>query len=431
MKVKKKKTAAKTSSKTPSWVPTAAEITKAARDLVTKLRDRAAETDKLRDLPAATIADLKKAGIHKIFTPRRYGGFEMDWGVHVDVTRELGRGCGSTSWVASVVYCHTWLLARFHPEAQEEFWPTCPDAVIGTAFAGGGTMREVKGGFILDGRWKFSSGINHADCAVVAARVGEYDPHSGQRGIFRMALLLPGEYEVIDVWHSEGLRGTGSNDIKVTERFIPAHRTILTEEATGTTPPGARLHKSYIYNVEFSPYFFTLLTGPMMGTAIGAFEQYCEQTKARKGQMFGEAVAEQVPVQIRVGESAAELHAARLLVDNTTKWLHEFGVARRPLPATSLQIIRRDLALAAKLSQRAAGRVAGMMGVTGQIGANPVQRAMRDLRTICSHGGIQWDASMGPVGKMLFGVSTGDKRVDADRDYLEPAGVPNLFDRTN
>ena len=400
-----------------------------ARDLLPALRERAAKTEDLRHLTPETVADLKKAGIHKIFTPRRYGGYEMDWGVHVDVTRELGRACGSTAWVASVVYCHTWLLARFPPEAQEEFWPGCPDAIIGTAFAGGGTMREVKGGYVLNGQWKFSSGIDHADCAIVAARVGAYDPHSGQRGIFRMALILPDEYEMIDVWQSEGLRGTGSNDIKVSERFIPAHRTILTEDATGTTPPGAKLHKNYIYSVEFSPYFFTLIAGPMMGTAIGAFEEYCRQTAARTGQMFSESVAEQVPVQIRVGESAAELQAARLLIDNVNNWLRDLGKARRPLPATALQTIRRDLALAAKFCLRSAGRVAGMMGVTGQIGRNPVQRLFRDLRTICSHGGIQWDASMGPIGKLLLGLNTGDAKVDADRRFIDPSGPPSLFDR--
>lgn len=420
--------AAKAPARKGDAVPTAAEMIARARALIPKLRERARQTEQLRRLPPETVADLKAAGIHKIYTPRRYGGFEMDWGVHVDVTRELGRACGSTAWVASVVYCHTWLLARFPPKAQEEFWPKCPDAVIGTAFAGGGTMREVKGGYVLNGQWKFSSGIDHSDCAVVAARVGDYDPHSGQRAIFRMALLLPEDYEMIDVWESEGLRGTGSNDIKVTELFIPAHRTILTEEATGTTPPGAKLHDKYIYSVEFSPYFFTLIAGPMMGTAIGAFEEYCRQTTTRKGQMSKESIVDQVPVQIRVGESAAELQAARLLIDNVNKWLGDFGIARRPLPGTSLAAIRRDLALAAKLCLRSAGRIAGMMGVTGQIGHNPVQRLYRDLRTICSHGGIQWDASMGPVGKLLFGLSTGDAKVDADRRFLDPAGPSSLFD---
>jgi 3-hydroxy-9,10-secoandrosta-1,3,5(10)-triene-9,17-dione monooxygenase len=410
----------------PSHVPTPHEMVAAARKLIPALRERALATERNRELLPETIADLKRAGIHKLFTPRRYGGFEMDWGVHVDVSRELGRGCGSTAWVASVVYCHTWLLARFPAECQEEFWPSHPDAVIGTAFAGGGAMRKVKGGYILNGRWRFSSGINHADCAVVAAAVGEHDPHSGRQQVFRMAMLLPSDYTVIDVWHAEGLRGTGSNDIEVKEKFIPEHRTILTAAATGREPPGAKLHASYIYRVEFAPYFFTLLAGPLLGTAIGAFEEYCAITKTRVGAMYRESVAEQVPVQVRVGESAAELQAARLLVDNISRGLHEVGAAGRALSGTALLSIRRDLALAAKLCVRSAGRLAGMMGVSGQIGHNPVHRQVRDCRTIASHGGVQWDASLGPIGKLMLGLKTGDAKVDQDADRLSPAADPAL-----
>ena len=397
----------------PSYVPTRQEMTQAATDLIPVLRERAQATEALRDIPEETIADLKAAGIHKMFTPHRYGGFEMDWGTHVDVSRELGKACGSTSWVSSVVFCHTWLLARFPPECQEEFWPGCPDAIIGTAFAGGGVMEETDGGYILNGRWKFSSGIRHSDCAVVAASVGKPDPHSGKTMVFRMAMLMPSEYEILDVWHSEGLRGTGSHDIKVTDQFIPAHRTVLTQEATGTTPPGAELHDSYLYSVEFAPYFFTLLAGPLLGTAMGALEEYCRLTAARTGQMFGESIAEQVPVQTRTGESAAEIQAANLLVENVMDYQQRYGIEGRDLPGTALMMIRRDLSYAARLCANATTRLSGMMGVTGQNGHNPVQRHFRDCRTISSHGGIQWDASMGPPGKVMLGLKTGDERVDA------------------
>ena len=397
-----------------SYIPTREEVRQAARNLIPVLRERALATEENRTLLPETIADLKAAGIHKIFTPKRYGGFEMDWGAHVDITKELGRGCGSTSWVASVVYCHTWLLARFPPDCQEEFWPTHPDAIIGTAFAGGGSMTETKGGYILNGQWKFSSGINHSDCAIVAAKVGKIDddPHSGRTQVFRMAMLLPSEYEIVDVWHSEGLRGTGSNDIKVVDQFVPAHRTILTEEATGMKPPGAVLHDSYIYDVEFSPYFFTLVAGPMLGTALGALEQYCELTKKRVGQMFKESISQQVPVQIRVGESAAEIQAATLLVNNISDYLHEEGKAGRALPGTTLMTIRRDLAHASRQCLSAVTRLSGMMGVSAQTGNNPVQRHFRDCRTMSTHGGLQWDASMGPVGKRLLSLQTGDPKID-------------------
>lgn len=398
----------------PSYIPTRTEITQAARDLIPVLRERAVETENNRDLLPETVADLKAAGVHKLFTPRRYGGFEMDWGVHVDVTREIGRGCGSSSWVSSVVFCHNWLLARFPPDCQEEFWTNRPDAVIGTAFAGGGGMEETDDGFILNGRWKFSSGINHSDCAIVAAQVGKRDDdaHSGRTQVFRMAMLLPSEYEVIDTWDSEGLRGTGSHDIKVVNQFVPKHRTILTEEATGTTPPGAVLHDSYIYSVEFSPYFFTLVAGPMLGTAMGALEEYTEQTKGRTGQMFGESIVDQVPVQVRLGESAAEIHSAHLSIDNINRYLHEEGASGRPLPGTTLNTVRRDLAYASRQCLSAASRLSGMMGVTAQSGRNPVQRHFRDCRTISTHGGLQWDGAMGPNGKRMFGLKTGDPKVD-------------------
>ena len=411
----------------PDYVPTRSEIVRAARDLIPILRDRAQATESNRDLPVETVADLKAAGIHKIFTPKRYGGFEMDWGTHVDVSRELGKACGSTAWISSVVFCHTWLLARFPPECQEEFWPQHPDAVIGTAFAGGGVMTKTEDGYILNGRWKFSSGIKHSDCAVVAASVGKPDPHSGKLMVFRMAMLLPGEYEIIDVWDSEGLRGTGSHDIKVENQFIPAHRTVLTEEATGTAPPGAKLHDSYLYRVEFTPYFFTLLAGPMLGTAMGALDEYCRLTKERTGQMFGESIADQVPVQVRTGESAAEIQAANLLVDNATQYLHDNGIAGKDLPGTALMMVRRDLAQASRLCLSAATRLSGMMGVTGQNGHNPVQRHFRDCRTISTHGGIQWDAAMGHPGKVMLGVKTGDEKVDAAASDQHRAGIDHFI----
>ena len=55
------------------------------------LRDRAREPEELRRLPDETVSDLRAAGLHKLFTPKRFGGFEMPWGTYVDVSRMLGQ----------------------------------------------------------------------------------------------------------------------------------------------------------------------------------------------------------------------------------------------------------------------------------------------------------------------------------------------------
>ncbi|SUZ58718.1 uncharacterized protein METZ01_LOCUS11572 [marine metagenome] len=410
------KSATKTSK--PSYIPTREELTKAAADLIPKLRERAEEAEDLRMMPDETIEDIKKAGIHKMFTPKRYGGFEMDWGTQVDVARELGKGCASTSWMSSVVMSHSWNLGRFPAEAQEEFWPSCPDAIIATAFAGGGEMKKTEGGYILNGLWRFASGVDHSDCSIVAGQYKNTRSKSGTVLDYRMALIMPDQYEIVDTWHAEGLKGTGSKDIKVVDTFVPEHRTVKALELGGNNPPGSELHESYIYRVEMGMYFNTLLSGPILGATHGVLLEYLEQTRSRFGSMFGERVSEQAPVQQKIGASYEELRTSDLIIDDLCNYLHEQGQAGNSILGDDRLKIRRETAMAAQLCLKSGTRLSGMMGVTAQTGRNPAQRMFRDLRTMSTHGAIHWDNATTPTGSYLLGIETGDPLIDENNEFL-------------
>jgi len=410
------KSATKTSK--PSYIPSREELTKAAADLVPKLRERAEEAEDLRMMPDETIEDIKKAGIHKMFTPKRYGGFEMDWGTQVDVARELGKGCASTSWMSSVVMSHSWNLGRFPAEAQEEFWPSCPDAIIATAFAGGGEMKKTEGGYILNGLWRFASGVDHSDCSIVAGQYKNTRSKSGTVLDYRMALIMPDQYEIVDTWHAEGLKGTGSKDIKVVDTFVPEHRTVKALELGGNNPPGSELHESYIYRVEMGMYFNTLLSGPILGATHGVLLEYLEQTRSRFGSMFGERVSEQAPVQQKIGASYEELRTSDLIIDDLCNYLHEQGQAGNSILGDDRLKIRRETAMAAQLCLKSGTRLSGMMGVTAQTGRNPAQRMFRDLRTMSTHGAIHWDNATTPTGSYLLGIETGDPLIDENNEFL-------------
>ena len=410
------KSATKTSK--PSYIPTREELTKAAADLIPKLRERAEEAEDLRMMTDETIEDIKKAGIHKMFTPKRYGGFEMDWGTQVDVARELGKGCASTSWMSSVVMSHSWNLGRFPAEAQEEFWPSCPDAIIATAFAGGGEMKKTEGGYILNGLWRFASGVDHSDCSIVAGQYKNTRSKSGTVLDYRMALIMPDQYEIVDTWHAEGLKGTGSKDIKVVDTFVPEHRTVKALELGGNNPPGSELHESYIYRVEMGMYFNTLLSGPILGATHGVLLEYLEQTRSRFGSMFGERVSEQAAVQQKIGASYEELRTSDLIIDDLCNYLHEQGQAGNSILGDDRLKIRRETAMAAQLCLKSGTRLSGMMGVTAQTGRNPAQRMFRDLRTMSTHGAIHWDNATTPTGSYLLGIETGDPLIDENNEFL-------------
>ncbi len=197
-----------------------AEIIARARALLPELRQRAAEVEALRRLPDDLNRAFAKAGFYKIMQPRRYGGYELDFGTQTELGCELGRACGSASWVATITCCHAWLAGMFPKEAQDDVWGGDPDATLSSSFmAVGPQVERVPGGWHVSGRWKFSSGVDHCQWAAVMLPIAPK---------VYFALLRLAECRIEDVWHSVGLAGTGSNDIVAENIFLPEHRACST-----------------------------------------------------------------------------------------------------------------------------------------------------------------------------------------------------------
>jgi 3-hydroxy-9,10-secoandrosta-1,3,5(10)-triene-9,17-dione monooxygenase len=392
----------------PLSVPTPAELEAAAERLAPLAREHAQAAEAARDLPATVVAALKDAGFHRFYMPRRFGGYGMDWGPHFTVSERLARECGSTGWITSLVFSHIMFVARFAPEGQEEFFARSPDAVLGTGSAGHGAIEAEGDGFRVAGRWSFVSGINHAGGAMVVAREG------GKGPISHFVLLLPGEYRVVDAWQSEGLRGTGSHDIVVDGALIPARRVLTMAQFASTEPPGAAIAESYVHRMRPAPYQKSWFMGPLLGTARGALQSYCDQTRARAGRLFGESVAQQVPVQVRAGEAYANIESADLIFRDVIRQLHAHGEGGGDITGEALLRIKRSVTFGSRLCASTADSLASMMGISGYTVGNPVQRLHRDCRTISMHIELNWDHSMSPTGKRLLGIPTGDPLIDGD-----------------
>lgn len=387
--------------------PTLPELAAAAERLAPLVRAHAAEAEARRDPVPAVVTALKAAGLHRLYRPRRYGGYGLDWGAHFVASERLSRECGATGWLTSLVFSHVMFVARFAPEAQEEFFGASgDDAVLATGSAGGGAIRRDEAGWRLSGRWSFASGVNVATGAMVVAR------ENGEGPISHFALLMPGEYRVEDTWNAEGLRGTGSHDVVVEGAFVPERRVLTMQQFASMNPPGAAIAESYVHRVRPAPYQKSWFLAPLLGTARGALASYLEQTRARTGRILGESIVTQVPVQVRVGEACANLDAAELLFDDALRRLHEYGAAGEEVNGERLLRLRRTITLGARLCASTADMLASMMGITGHTASNPVQRLYRDCRTVSTHIELNWDHSMAPTGKVRLGVPTGDPLID-------------------
>ncbi|HLI21187.1 MAG TPA: flavin-dependent monooxygenase, partial [Stellaceae bacterium] len=213
------------------------------------LRQRASETEKLRRLPDATLADLHETELFRLFQPTRYGGIEAPIRAFVDIGATLGRGCGSTSWVFNNLIVHNWMLGYWPRQAQDEVWQANPRALIGSSFVfPAGKAEKTPGGYRLSGKWPFASGIDASDWMMLAAPATRSDGAASEPRFF---LVPKSEYSSIDNWHVMGLAGTGSKDIVVDNIFVAEHRTLAAADGKGAPHPGSAVNPGALYRLAW------------------------------------------------------------------------------------------------------------------------------------------------------------------------------------
>jgi 3-hydroxy-9,10-secoandrosta-1,3,5(10)-triene-9,17-dione monooxygenase len=368
--------------------PTLEDLVARAEAMVPALKQRAATAERDGRLSRETIEEFKDAGFFRVFVPKRYGGLELDYGLtQIEICNQLGRACGSSAWVFSVVTCHAWLLGMMPEAAQEAVWSSGPDTLMTTAVSPStGKIRRVQGGYRLSGRWQFSSGCDFAEWILFSG------PLEGEKARAPWCLVNKEDFEVDhDSWHPMGLAGTGSKDVDVKDAFVPD------AWASGWgARPGALLNESYIFRIPFIPFFFINTSSPALGVARGAVEEFTSQVNARPGRAT-------VGRQMRLAESSAEVDAALALMRADMTEVAETGRAEREMTAEQLARWERDLGYATKLCVQAVDRLLTVVGAHGIDVNNPIHRAGRDIHAIATHAG-NWDARGLAYARWAFGL---------------------------
>ncbi len=375
-----------------------------ARELVPALRERAPRAEAARVLLPETLRDLRASGLLRILQPKRRGGMEFDYVAYVDFPAEIARGCASTAWNLANFAVHHWMLALYDERAQEEVWGPGPDALIASGIAfPQGRGAKVDGGFIISGRWNFSSGVNLADWNMLAATVRE-----GERVVdYRMCLLHKSQYEVIDDWQVLGMRSTGSMTVTAKDVFVPEHRALCMLDARGGDGfPGARANPNPLYRVPLSALGGYGIGAVAVGNAQAALELACAAVKERSTSYTAMKMRDFQAVQLRIGAAGSKIDAARLVLRN--ECLEAQEVARRNCIADAQTKLRskRNLAYAVSLCTEAVDLLHAMAGANGIYDNYPLQRIFRDAHALAGHFSFSFDAQASAWGLAALGGET-------------------------
>ena len=382
---------------------TYAAIVARARALIPALRERASRTEELRRLPPETERDLHDAGLFRIVQPKRVGGSELDYVALVDCADALGQADASVAWNFANLASHHWMLGMFDRRAQDAVWNKDANALIASSFSvPAGRARKVDGGYVLNGHWPFSSGVESCEWNMLASVVSSDDEADGIE--YRIFLLNKGEYKINDTWNATGLCGTGSNDVWVTDAFIAEQMTIAVSDLTGGPTPGSVVNPNPLYALPVFSLFPYVLSGVGLGNAQACLNDYVEFARHRASTYNRAKVSDMQTTQIKIAEASAKIDAARLIMRSNC--IDAMAEARRgDVPDIAAKTrLRRDGAFSVGLCTEAVSLLFAASGARSLFTSGALQRQFRDAHAVNSHLAFNFDAAGTNYGRVALGL---------------------------
>lgn len=367
-------------------------------EFVAALAARADEAETLRRLPDATVADLLASGFTDLLVPARYGGQQAPFPALLDPVRRLAHGCTSSAWTIGFFALHNWMLALFGEQAQEEAFGNRP-FLAPAPLAPTGRGLPVDGGIRLPGRWSWATGVMHGNWIIVAALCGPDD------SLYPALALLPmSAVTVDDVWHTDGMRATGSNDAIVSDVFVPEHRLVKVTDIYAGTAPGAGLHDSATYRWPMVPALALLAAMPALGSAERVTRLYADRLAERVLPYEGVVQKDKPIAQAHLAGAQVRLRALQGLLADTVGEIEDIvqrgDTVEKPVRAqarlAAAHIVAESRAVVAELL--------GAGGASIHFLSSPLQRFKRDVDVLAGHVVFDYDTSRELAGALALGM---------------------------
>jgi indole-3-acetate monooxygenase len=370
------------------------------------IKARADEMEQARRMPTDLARAMADLGVYRMLRPKNIGGLECSPEVFLKAIEILASADASAGWCAMIGATSGVYSAYLPPALARELYGVGNEILTGGVFAPMGQAILEGDTFHVTGHWRWASGSQNCQwlnggCTVIEG--GEVRKLANGTPEIRAMIFPASDAELIDTWHTMGLRGSGSGDMKVSGIRVPKVRSVslLVDKPQSD---GAL----YLF-----PVFGLLALGiaaVASGNARSALDEFRDFAGGARTAGARRVLAERAPVQLSYAEMDARLRSARaFLFDEVAQaWASAQGEGRIALET------RGRLRLAATHMTRTAAEVCrcaqDLCGGAAVFTENIMQRKLRDAQTMTAHMMIA-PASYELAGRVLLGLPTDDTLV--------------------
>ncbi|MBV8776760.1 MAG: acyl-CoA dehydrogenase family protein [Alphaproteobacteria bacterium] len=359
----------------------AADYLALVRALAPDLRAQARDIDERCELPAHIIDKLVDQGFFRLLLPRSLGGAELLPADYVPIIEAFAELDGSLAWCLNQNSGCSMTAAYLSEEvAREIFGP--PDGILAWG-PGPGEARAVAGGYNVTAKWAFASGSHHASwlgCHVpVIEQNGQPRLHSDGTPAVRTLFFPKSKTTFTDIWHTLGLRGTGSDQYEVKDLFVPEAYSL---PSIARNSPDKRREPGLLYNFSSLSIYAAGFAGVATGCARATLAAFIElaRDKIPRGArvtMRNNHVIQSEVAQAEVRVASAWGHLIRSLEDITAAVKERGHITideRMAIRLNSTYCIQTAVAVIDILYRAA--------GATAIFNDNPFERPWRDVHTV-------------------------------------------------
>lgn len=335
---------------------------------------RAAEYDAAGANPLASWRALAGDGFLASCIPTAHGGLGLDMPTYIGVIRTIARGCANT---AMTVHMHSTVMrfidALATPEQKRRYfaevvehgrlfgsWGSEPAVSLSRSFLMETVVRQDADGYVVDGVKHFCTmALGASRYMVWCALEGGTD-----MGKALLQVLVPADAPGIATdgkWNTLGMRATFSPSVTFTGVRVPR------DAALGD--PGTALRVGVVESFALG------YAAVYVGIAEGALAFAIDYAKQRIVRPENVPVAHDPAVQRHVGELAAQLDAARLVVADSAERWEAADVQERGVLGNKAKYLATEVGLAVT------SKVIQVVGGRGAYREFPAERAFRDVRT--------------------------------------------------
>jgi alkylation response protein AidB-like acyl-CoA dehydrogenase len=362
-------------------------------DVIAEIAARRDEFDRLAHVPRDVIAKLKRAGIYRAATPRRFGGDALAPAAFLEMIERIAAADGSAAWVASFGSANVY-LAALPLQTQAEIYADGPDQV----FAGGlfpvQPALPVDGGWRVNGTWKFASGCKGADWLGVG--VGTTGANgAAAAGKPRTAVLRPHQVEIVENWDVLGMQGTGSHDLRVSEQFVPDAWTFVRGGEPCIDEP--------LYRYPTIAYAAQVLAVVNLGLARAALDVANQMAGGRRTTTGAPQLADRAYYRIELAKAEAQLRSARAFFYDSTEQVWQSILAGNPVSAEQISLLRLAATQIARDGAEVVQRAYRLGGTMAIYRSHPLQRLLRDAMVVTQHAFLG-EGNYDGAGAVFVGV---------------------------